>query len=101
MFTNEATLTHEEKPVGGAGGRVGGITSMIGMLHPHDNKPVLLWGMQGGGLVTYDLPEFKARGKFNPHYTGDVRAICEAGGGMFVTGGSDGHICLWQWTAFS
>jgi hypothetical protein len=100
VFTSGGDKTHEEKPLQGKGARTSGITTMIGMVHPHTNSPVLLCGHQGGTVGTYELPEFKLKGRWFPHRNGDTRAMTDAGNGMVLTAGSDGYIALWKWAAF-
>jgi len=74
-------------------------TAVEVMMHPMENKPVLLCGQQFGYVTAYDLPDFRPRGSWCCKNNSDVKAILDVKSeGMFVTGGFHGDITVWQWT---
>jgi hypothetical protein len=101
VFTAAGEKTHEEKLESGKGARNIGITSMVGMVHPTSNEPMLVWGLQGGSCAVYLLPDFNLKGKWEASRYGDVRALCDAGNGMILSAGSDGTVVLWKWAQFA
>jgi len=69
------------------------------MMHPLENKPMLLCGQVLGYVTAYDLPEFRPRGSFVCKQGSDVKAILDVkADGMFLTGGLHGDLTVWQWT---
>lgn len=68
------------------------------MMHPIDNKPMLLCGQQFGYVTAYDLPDFRPRGSFVGKNGSDVKSIIDLKAqGMFAVGGMHGDVTLWQW----
>lgn len=69
------------------------------MMHPKENKPMILCGQQQGYVTAYDLPDFRPRGSFVCKQNSDIKAILDLkSGGLFMTGGAHGDIMVWQWT---
>lgn len=73
-------------------------TAVEMMMHPFENKPMLLCGQEFGYVTVYDLPDFRARGTFYAKQNSDIRAILDVqADGMFLTAGHHGDIMVWQW----
>lgn len=75
-------------------------TAVEMMMHPIENKPMVLCGQQFGYITAYDLPEFRPRGSFVCKDRSDTKAILDVkSAGMFLTAGFHGDIMVWQWGA--
>lgn len=69
------------------------------MMHPTENKPMLLCGQTLGYVTAYDLPEFRPRGSWVCKPNSDIRSIIDVKfGGMFITGGAHSDVIVWRWT---
>mmetsp|Transcript_177312 Transcript_177312/g.568511 ORF Transcript_177312/g.568511 Transcript_177312/m.568511 type:complete len:409 (+) Transcript_177312:147-1373(+) len=72
------------------------------MMHPLENKPMILCGQQYGYVTAYDLPDFRPRGSWVCKQNSDNKAILDVKfGGLFITAGVHGDITVWQWGAQS
>lgn len=73
-------------------------TAVEMMMHPFENKPMLLCGQEFGYVTAYDLPDFRPRGTLVAKNGSDIRAIVDVkADGMFLTAGQHGDIMAWQW----
>jgi len=73
-------------------------TAVEMMMHPFENKPMLLCGQEFGYTTVYDLPDFRPRGTFVAKNQSHITSIVDVkADGMFLTSGFHGDIMMWQW----
>merc|ERR1719401_721914 len=88
--------TGSEKFVHPAVGEHTSNTSAALMMHPLENKQMLLCGQKFGYVTAYDLPEFRPRGSWVCRHNSDIRALLDVkANGMVVTAGGQSDVMVW------